>query len=114
MRLIVSGQLFLTTFEPEQIEKSFKELILVGQAYVNSIEAKTVLEGLTKIVSGEISVVPMEHSRWIGQSILGPEYPQRKPLVVIGDLEVSTRLGEIPDTLALFGPRKKEKAVASR
>lgn len=106
LRLIVSGQLFLTAFDPVQIQQAFAELILVGQVYVNSVEAKAVLEPLTSIVSGEISVVPMEHSRWIGQSILGPENSQSQPLVVIGDLDLSGRLGDVPPNVPLFGSHK--------
>jgi signal peptidase I len=120
LRLIVSGQLFLTAFDPSQITKAFQELILVGQAYVSSAEAKTALEPLTNIVAGEISVVPTDHSRWIGQSILGPEFlsnSQSHPLVVIGDLDLSERLDDVPATLALFGSHKtsdkKRKAVGS-
>jgi hypothetical protein len=105
LRLVVSGQLFLTAFEPHQIAEAFEELILNGQAYVGSAEAKTALERLTKIVSGGIGVVPVEHTRWIGQSILGPEYldnsPQR-PLVAVGALTISKRMGGVPDGLALF------------
>lgn len=106
LRLIVSGQLFLTAFDAHQITKAFQELILVGQVYVSSVEAKTALESLTNIVTGEICVVPTDHSRWIGQSILGPEYlsnSQHQSLVVIGDLALSERLGDIPDSLSLFG-----------
>lgn len=106
LRLIVSGQLFLTSFDSQQIISAFKELILVGQTYVSSEDAKTALESVTNIVSGEISVAPTDHSRWIGHSILGPEYlsySPNRPLVVIGDLAVSERLGGIPDNLPLFG-----------
>lgn len=109
LRLIVSGQLFLTAFDPGQIEKAFAELILMGQVYVSSAEARAALESLTSIVSGEISVVPTEHSRWIGQSILGPEYlsnSQPQPLVVIGDLDLSGRLEDVPANVALFGSHK--------
>jgi hypothetical protein len=105
LRLIVSGQLFLTAFEPEQISQAFKELILIGQAYVSSVESKAALESLTNIVSGAISVVPREHARWIGQSILGPEYLSnalQPPLVAIGYLAVSERMGEIPESISLF------------
>ena len=104
LRLIVSGQLFLTAFEPEQIAKAFNELILIGQAYVSSVEAKTVLQSLTNIISGEISVIPIEHTRWIGQSILGPEYLSKshQPLVVVGDLATSERMENIPDSISLF------------
>jgi hypothetical protein len=105
LRLVVSGQLFLTAFEPEQISKALKELILIGQAYVSSDESKAALGAITNIVSGAISVVPRDHARWIGQSILGPEYLSHvapPPLVVIGDLDVSERLGDIPDSIRLF------------
>lgn len=108
LRLIVSGQLFLTTFEPSQIPAAFSELMLNGQAYVSSAEAKATLEPLTNIVSGEIHVVPVGHTRWIGQSLLGPEYlrnshhPPHPPLVAVGDLTISGRLGSLPDSLQLF------------
>lgn len=105
LRLIVSGQIFLTAFQPEQISKAFKELILIGQAYVSSTESKAALESLTNIISGAITVVPREHARWIGQSILGPEYLSNDlhtPLVAVGDLAVSERMGNIPDSISLF------------
>jgi signal peptidase I len=105
LRLVVSGQLFLTAFEPGQISKALDELILNGQAYVSSAEAKAELESVANILSGEICVVPAEHARWIGQSILGPEYlsnsPQQ-PLVAVGELTVSTRVKEVPDGTQLF------------
>lgn len=105
LRLVVSGQLFLTAFEAGQIPEAFEELILNGQAYVSSAEAKGALESVTNILSGEIRVVPAGHARWIGQSILGPEYlsnsPQR-PLVAVGELTVSTRVKDIPDGTPLF------------
>jgi hypothetical protein len=117
LRLIVSGQLFLTAFDPVQIQKAFAELILMGQVYVGSVEAKAALEPLTSIVSGEISVVPTEHSRWIGQSILGPEHlSNSQPLVVIGDLELSGRLENVPANVSLFGSHKtwnKKRAAAN-
>jgi hypothetical protein len=105
LRVVVSGQLFLTAFKPGQISEAFDELILNGQAYVSSAEAKAALESVTNIVSGEICVVPVEHTRWIGQSILGPEYlnnSPRQPIVAIGELTVSTRVKDIPESLPLF------------
>jgi signal peptidase I len=105
LRLVVSGQLFLTAFEPEQISEAFDELILNGQAYVSSAEAKAALESVANILSGEICVVPAEHARWIGQSILGPEYLSNsplQPLVAVGELTVSTRVKDIPDGTPLF------------
>ena len=115
LRLIVSGQLFLTAFDAKQITSVFKELILVGQAYVSSEEAKKALQSVTNIVGGEISVAPADHSRWIGHSILGPEYlshSPNRPLVVIGDLAVSERLRDIPENLALFGNSIGRKRAA--
>lgn len=105
LRLVVAGQIFLTAFEPGQILKAFNELILRGQAYVSSVEAKTALESVTKIVSGEVCVVPNQHVRWIGSTILGPEYPShcgQQPLVVIGDMTVSQRMDGIPQNISLF------------
>lgn len=105
LRIIVSGQLFVTAFEAHQLSKAFKELILIGQAYVSSVEAKEVLESLTHIVSGEIRVVPKEHARWIGESILGPEYLNHSvqpPLVAVGGLSVSQRMGKVPESISLF------------
>lgn len=105
LRIIVSGQLFVTAFDAEQLSKAFEKLILIGQAYVSSVEAKTVLESLTTIISGQIKVVPREHTRWIGESILGPEYLSNSvqaPLVAVGNLSVSERMGEIPETISLF------------
>jgi hypothetical protein len=95
----------VTTFDAQQLSKAFKELILIGQAYVSSDEAKVVLESFTNIVSGEIKVVPREHARWIGQSILGPEYlsnPLPRSIVAVGDLAVSERMGKVPDSISLF------------
>lgn len=105
LQLIVSGQLFVTAFDAQQLSKAFKELVLIGQAYVSSDEAKAMLESLTKIVSGEIRVVPREHTRWIGESILGPEYVSNSlpsPLVAIGNLAVSQRMGKLSDNVSLF------------
>lgn len=105
LRLIVMGQLFLTTFEPEQIKEAFRELIVVGQLYVSSVEAKTAVESIAKTITGGISIVPAEHARWIGESILGPEYANNNhqaPLVAIGDLSVSERLKEIPSSIPLY------------
>jgi hypothetical protein len=105
LRLIVLGQLFLTSFEPHQIEKVFRELIVIGQVYVSSVEAKTAVESIAKTITGGISIVPAEHSRWIGESILGPEYVDSNhhaPLVAIGDLSVSERMKEIPGSISLY------------
>jgi signal peptidase I len=105
LRIIVSGQLFVTAFEAKQLAKAFKELILIGQAYVSSVQAKEVLESLATIVSGEISVVPREHARWIGESILGPEFLSNSvqpPLVAVGGLAVSQRMGKVPENISLF------------
>lgn len=105
LRLIVSGQLFLTSFEPQQIRKAFKELIVLGQVYVSSEEAKTTVESFANIIAGGISIVPANHARWIGESILGPEYLNVKahsPLVAIGDLSISERIKGIPDRIALY------------
>jgi hypothetical protein len=105
LRLVVSGQLFLTAFAPGQISEAFDELILNGQAYVSSTEAKTALESVTNVVSGEICVVPLEHTRWIGPSILGPEYlsnSHHQPLVSVGELTISKRMESIPESLLLF------------
>ncbi len=99
--LIVSGQLFLTGFDPQQILASFKELIVIGRVYVSSAEAKSAVESIANIIGGGISIVPPEHVRWLGESILGPEI-QKAPLVAIGKLAVATGLREIPQCLALF------------
>ena len=101
LRLIVSGQLFLTGFDPQQILVSFKELIVIGRVYVSSAEAKSAVESIANIIGGGISIVPPEHVRWLGESILGPEI-QKAPLVAIGKLAVATGLREIPQCLALF------------
>ena len=105
LRLIVSGQLFLTSFEPEQIREAFRELIVNGQVYVSSEAAKSTVESLAKMIAGGISIVPADHARWIGQSVLGPEYLNTihdKPVVAIGDLTVSERLGEVPESIGLY------------
>lgn len=105
LRLVVSGQIFLTAFAPDQVRAAFAELILNGQAYVGSDEAKAALAPLTRILSGGIAVVPAEHTRWIGQSILGPEYlnnSEHRPLVAVGALTISERMGGVPDGLTLF------------
>lgn len=99
LNVVVCGQVFLTAFQPEQIQGTLKHLVLKGQAYVSSPEAKVALEAVTTIVTGSISVAPHDHIRWMGSAILGPEYPianQEKPLIVIGDLTSSPRLESIP------------------
>jgi hypothetical protein len=69
--------------------------------YVSSAEAKSAVESIANIIGGGISIVPQEHIRWLGESILGPEI-QKAPLVAIGKLAVATGLREIPQCLALF------------
>lgn len=101
LRLIVSGQLFLTDFDPQQILASFKELIVLGRVYVSSAEAKSAVESIANITGGGVSIVPAEHVRWLGESILGPDI-QQAPLVAVGKLAVATGLQEIPQCLALF------------
>jgi hypothetical protein len=99
LQLVVCGQIFLTAFQADQVRAAFSNLVLKGQAYVSSAEAKVALETVTTIVSGEIHVVPHLHVRWMGSSILGPEFSAAnddKPLIAVGDLEVSRRLEIIP------------------
>ena len=45
-----------------------------------------------------------DHRRWIGESILGPEYASAapEPLVAVGKLDKSARLGSLPDTPWLY------------
>jgi hypothetical protein len=104
LRLIVSGQLFLTEFSPAEIEKGIQELVLNGQAFVSSVESQTVLAGRTKIVSGGVHVVPKDHVRWIGTSIAGPEYAsvRNEPLIALGKLVISPRLENIPESISRF------------
>jgi signal peptidase I len=101
LRLIVCGQLFLTSFDQQQIVASFKELIVIGRVYVSSAEAKSAVESFAKIIAGGISIVPAEHVRWLGESILGPEF-QKAPLVAVGKLAVAAGVREIPQGLSLF------------
>jgi signal peptidase I len=101
LRLIVCGQLFLTSFDPQQILASFKELIVIGRVYVSSAEAKSAVESIANIIGGGISIAPQEHVRWIGESILGPEI-HKTPLVAVGKLAVAAGVGEIPQGLSLF------------
>lgn len=115
LRLIVVGQLFLTGFTAAQITQALKGLVLRGRAYVSSIEAKVALERVTEILSGEISVVPDMHIRWIGQSILGPEYVARnglEPLVALGNLSISGRMGPAEDNDWLFDFSNREQTTA--
>lgn len=103
--LIVLGQLFLTSLEPREIQQAFRELIVIGQVYVSSVEAKTAVESIARSITRGVTIVPAEHARWIGESILGPEYlnsNHQLPLVAIGDLSVSERMQEIPNSLALY------------
>jgi signal peptidase I len=105
LKMVVSGQLFLTAFAPHEIPRVIEELILNGQAYVASAEAKTTLERLSTIVAGEICIAPEGHSRWIGSAILGPEYVDKnrsKPLVVVGELAMSDRMAGVPAEAFLF------------
>jgi len=103
LRLIVCGQLFLTSFAPQKIREAFKELIVIGQVYVSSEEAKSALESMANITVGGISVVPAEHTRWLGESLLGPEYADHHtPLVAIGDLSISERLKEGSNGISLY------------
>jgi len=95
LSIVVSGQLFLTDFGPDQILKAFAHLILNGQAYVNSPEARAALQSITTVLAGEIHVIAAKHVRWIGESLLGPEYQDRNgelPLVAVGELAASQRL----------------------
>ncbi len=101
LRLIVSGQLFLTELDPQQISESFKELIVIGRVYVSSAEAKSAVESIANIIGGGITIVPPQHVRWLGESILGPEI-QKAPIVAIGKLAVATGMREIPQCLTLF------------
>ena len=101
LRLIVCGQLFLTSFNQQQILASFKELIVIGRVYVSSVEAQSAVESIANIIAGGISIVPPEHVRWLGESILGPEI-QKAPLVAVGKVAVAAGLREIPQGLALF------------
>jgi len=103
--LVVCGQVFLTAFQPGQIKAAFKHLVLKGQAYVGSQAAKEELEAVTTIVTGSVCIAPHEHIRWMGASILGPEYAvvnQEKTLIAIGDLTPSPRLESVPAGAAQF------------
>jgi len=100
LRLVVSGQLFLSRFDAGQITRAFADVILNGQAYVGSPEAKAALAAVTRIVTGEVLVIPDEHCRWIGESIVGPEYGASqgvRPLMAVGDVVRSKRLERLPD-----------------
>lgn len=112
LRLVVIGQLFLTAFEPFQISEAIGELILRGQAFVSSAKAKENLESLTKIESGGIVVIPRDHVRWIGSSILGPEYLDRanngNSLIALGELIISKRSNNITNQISLFHFGKKQ------
>lgn len=118
LNMVVCGQIFLTAFTPEQIQLAFAHLVLKGQAYVSSLEAKTALEAITTIVTGAVSLAPHDHIRWLGASILGPEYSinnQEKPLIAIGDLTPSPRLESVPANVAQFttidAPAKEHAAT---
>lgn len=100
LSIVISGQLFLTEFSPDQILKAFAHLVLNGQAYVSSAEARAALQSITTVLAGEIQVIPDRHVRWIGESLLGPEYQNRNgalPLVAVGELTASHRLESIPE-----------------
>lgn len=100
LSILVSGQLFLTNFSPEQIRKAFAHLMLSGQAYVSSAEARAALQSVTTVLAGEIHVIPNQHVRWIGESLLGPEYQNRNgelALVAVGELAASQRLQSVPE-----------------
>ncbi len=95
--LLVVGQLFLTCCDPQDILDTISEVILCGQAYVNSEEAKHALSSVAKVLDGDITVAPRDHIRWAGESILGPEYVainNSYPLISIGPLTISERLGD--------------------
>jgi signal peptidase I len=118
LNLVVCGQIFLTAFTPEQIRATFKNLVLKGQAYVSSQDAKAALEAVTTIVTGSVCLAPHEHVRWMGASILGPEYSMTnrdKPLIAIGDLTPSPRLESVPKNVAQFNnlevPVKEQTAA---
>lgn len=118
LNLVICGQIFLTAFTPEQIRATFKHLVLTGQAYVGSVEAKAALEEVTTIVTGSVSLAPHEHVRWMGASILGPEYSiknHEQPLIAIGDLSLSPRLETTPQGIGRFNvievSQKRQAAV---
>lgn len=101
--IVVVGQLFLTECDAEQIV-NIKELILFGQAYVHSPDAKLRLEAVIRPGSGPVLVVPRVHTRWMGDSVLGPEYlsaQHLRPLVAVGALQTSQRIADTTD-LPLF------------
>jgi signal peptidase I len=113
LRLLVSGQLFLTDFSPDQILKAFAHLILSGQAYVSSAEARAALQSIATVLAGEIHVIPSKHARWIGESLLGPEYQNRNgelPLVAVGELTASQRLDSIPAAARFSRVAQKDRA----
>jgi signal peptidase I len=100
LSMLVSGQLFLTDFSADQILKAFAHLMLSGQAYVSSTEAQAALQSITTVLAGGIHVIAGKHVRWIGTSLLGPEYENRNgelPLVAVGELAASQRLENIPE-----------------
>jgi hypothetical protein len=104
LRLVVVGQLFLTEFSAAQIPMVLRQAKLYGDAYVGSSQAKAALETVAELFEGGIRVVPAAHRRWIGESILGPEYASAapEPLVAVGKLDKSARLGSLPDTPWLY------------
>jgi signal peptidase I len=118
LSLVVCGQVFLTAFQPGQIKAAFKHLVLKGQAYVSSQAAKKELEAVTTVVTGSVCIAPQEHIRWMGASILGPEYAavnQEKTLIAIGDLTPSPRLESVPAGATQFNsielPAKEHAAT---
>ncbi|HLJ27450.1 MAG TPA: PqqD family peptide modification chaperone [Candidatus Angelobacter sp.] len=114
LSIVVSGQLFLTDFRPDQFLKAFAHLMLSGQAYVGSAEARAALQSITTVLAGEIHVIASKHVRWIGESLIGPEYKSRNgelPLVAVGELARSQRLESIPEAAPFSGVVHKDRAA---
>jgi hypothetical protein len=112
LSLLIVGQLFLSSFTPLQLTHLFKHLIVAGQVYVNSQEAKDALACLTTVAHGEIFVVPGDHTRWIGPSLLGQESLNMiatQPLISIGDLRVVSSVTTMPPEIAVYA---KHRAVS--